>query len=55
MKQVDENKFKLKEEDRTACEIYSRVMGYFRPKSNYNIGKKQEFEDRVYYKEPNLK
>lgn len=27
-------------------EIYSRVVGYFRPVQNWNIGKKQEFKDR---------
>ena len=28
------------------CEVYSRVVGYFRPVSNWNDGKKQEFFDR---------
>lgn len=28
------------------CEVYSRVCGYFRPVSNWNKGKKQEFRDR---------
>jgi anaerobic ribonucleoside-triphosphate reductase len=28
-------------------EVYSRVVGYFRPVSGWNLGKKQEFEDRV--------
>ena len=27
-------------------EVYSRIVGYFRPVQNWNIGKKQEFEDR---------
>lgn len=27
-------------------EIYSRVVGYFRPVQNWNLGKKAEFEDR---------
>lgn len=27
-------------------EVYSRVCGYFRPVSNWNKGKKAEFEDR---------
>ncbi len=31
------------------CEVYSRVTGYFRPVSNWNKGKKQEFEDRKTY------
>lgn len=28
------------------CEIYSRVVGYFRPISNWNVGKKKEFFNR---------
>ena len=28
------------------CEVYSRVCGYFRPVSNWNKGKKEEFKDR---------
>ena len=28
------------------CEIYSRVTGYYRPVSNWNKGKQQEFKDR---------
>lgn len=36
---------------RTKCEIYTRVMGYFRPVSHFNIGKKSEFYSRKYFKE----
>ena len=28
------------------CEIYSRVVGYFRPVQNWNPGKQQEFKER---------
>ena len=28
------------------CEVYSRVVGYYRPIGNWNIGKQQEFRDR---------
>jgi ribonucleoside-triphosphate reductase len=31
------------------CEVYSRIVGYFRPVANWNVGKKQEFSDRVEY------
>ena len=31
------------------CEVYSRIVGYFRPVSNWNIGKKEEFKDRTEY------
>ena len=27
-------------------EVYSRVVGYYRPVQNWNAGKKQEFEER---------
>ena len=36
----------LKDEERTRCEVWSRVMGYHRPVSTYNVGKQQEFIDR---------
>ena len=32
------------------CEIYSRVCGYFRPVSNWNKGKREEFKERKTYK-----
>ncbi len=32
------------------CEVYSRVVGYYRPVKRWNIGKQQEFKDRKYYK-----
>ena len=38
--------------ERQECEIWTRVMGYYRPISEFNIGKIQEFKDRVYFKEP---
>ena len=42
----------LKDEERQKCEIWSRVMGYHRPISGWNIGKKQEYRDRKYFIEP---
>ena len=32
------------------CEVYSRVCGYFRPVSNWNHGKREEFKDRREFK-----
>ena len=32
------------------CEVYSRVVGYLSPISQWNKGKKEEFKDRVAYK-----
>lgn len=42
---------KLSENERTKCEIWSRVMGYYRPTSMYNKGKMSEFNDRKCFKE----
>ena len=36
---------------RTKCEIYTRVMGYFRPVSHFNIGKKAEHYGRKHFSE----
>ena len=32
-------------------EMWTRVMGYFRPVSSFNTGKKGEFHERLYYSE----
>jgi hypothetical protein len=37
--------------NRTKCEIYTRVMWYFRPVSHYNVWKKSEFYSRIYFDE----
>lgn len=34
------------------CEVYSRVVGYLSPVSEWNKGKKEEFEDRQTYDIP---
>ena len=46
------NGVRLKDEERTRCEIYSRVMGYHRPVHTFNVGKQQEYADRVMFREP---
>jgi len=44
-------KRRAKMEDKTKlmmpCEVYSRVVGYYRPVQNWNQGKRQEFNERV--------
>ncbi|MBV7292156.1 ribonucleoside triphosphate reductase [Corynebacterium sp. TAE3-ERU16] len=35
-------------------EMWTRVMGYFRPVSSFNTGKKGEFRERTYFAEPAL-
>lgn len=41
----------LKNEERQECEVWTRVMGYHRPKSEFNKGKKSEFEERKCFTE----
>ncbi|MDR3126112.1 MAG: anaerobic ribonucleoside-triphosphate reductase [Rickettsiales bacterium] len=36
---------------RTKCEIWTRSMGYCRPVSNFNKGKKSEFKERKFFRE----
>lgn len=36
---------------RTRCEVWTRVMGYHRPVSHFNIGKKSEHYSRKHFKE----
>ncbi|MEM2618246.1 MAG: ribonucleoside triphosphate reductase, partial [Candidatus Hadarchaeales archaeon] len=31
------------------CEVYSRVVGYYRPVQNWNVGKREEFRLRTYF------
>lgn len=38
-----------KEIKRTPCEIYSRVVGYLRPVSQWNESKQEEFKDRILF------
>ena len=39
----------LKQEERTKCEIWTRVMGYHRPYSSFNTRKKGEYNERVFF------
>jgi anaerobic ribonucleoside-triphosphate reductase len=39
----------LNEEERTRCEIWTRVMGYHRPISAFNPGKQAEQAERRYF------
>jgi len=46
----NEKEIKLEDHERTRCEIWTRVMGYFRPVHCMNAGKQQEYKDRKFYK-----
>lgn len=41
----------LKEEERTRCEVWTRVMGYHRPVTSFNKGKKSEHRERRFFVE----
>jgi anaerobic ribonucleoside-triphosphate reductase len=45
----------LKDEERQPCEVWTRVMGYHRPVSSFNIGKKGEFHERLFYEERRIR
>ncbi len=32
------------------CEVYSRVVGYYRPVQSWNEGKQEEFKERKTFK-----
>ena len=42
---------KLEDAERQPCEIWTRVMGYHRPVSEFNKGKKEEFYQRKCFTE----
>ena len=41
--------FEISNDSRQLCEQYTRVMGYYRPVSEFNRGKRQEQRERVLY------
>ncbi len=45
---------RLQDEERTRCEIWTRVMGYHRPVSSWNAGKQAEHAERLYFHEPDV-
>ena len=51
---IGNKKITITDEERQKCEVWTRVMGYYRPVSEFNIGKKSEHAERVFYKEQEL-
>lgn len=55
MESFDENTLIVTYKDRTQRRVtdgvYSRIMGYLRRVEDANIGKRQEWQDRTYFKE----
>ncbi len=50
-KRLEQLKSELENVKGEKCEVWTRVMGYHRPVSEFNRGKKSEFKERVYFKE----
>ena len=43
--------FEIKNEERTRCEVWTRVMGYHRPVTSFNPGKQSEYIERRNFEE----
>lgn len=43
--------FPFPDSERTRCDVYTRVMGYYRPTWAFNLGKAQEASDRKLFTE----
>jgi anaerobic ribonucleoside-triphosphate reductase len=46
-----EQAIKISDEERTRCEVWTRVMGYHRPVTSFNPGKQSEHQERQFYNE----
>ena len=51
MELTDNEILKMNASERQPVECWTRVMGYFRPYSQFNKGKKAEFDDRKWFLE----
>ena len=41
----------LTDAERQPCEVWTRVMGYHRPVSSFNVGKQGEHHERLFFAE----
>ncbi|MBB3060332.1 anaerobic ribonucleoside-triphosphate reductase [Microbulbifer rhizosphaerae] len=41
----------LPTEQRQRCEVWTRVMGYHRPVSQFNLGKRSEHRERCHFRQ----
>ena len=51
MQTVQQPQIELRDEERTRCEVWTRVMGYHRPVSEFNPGKQSEHAERRHFRE----
>ncbi len=47
----EKSTMQLNNQDRQKCEVWTRVMGYHRPVSSFNVGKKGEHQERRFFQE----
>ena len=47
----EQEEITLTDEERQPCEVWTRVMGYHRPTTSFNIGKQAEMAERKFFKE----
>jgi hypothetical protein len=46
MKEIERLEAELAEVKGTKCEVYSRIVGYFRPIKEWNVGQQSQYHDR---------
>lgn len=49
---LNASEIELEDEERQPCEVWTRVMGYHRPVASFNTGKKGEYAERRFFREP---
>ena len=47
----EQEEITLTDEERQPCEVWTRVMGYHRPTTSFNIGNQAEMAERKFFKE----
>lgn len=50
--ETNPREIELDDAERQPCEVWTRVMGYHRPVASFNIGKKGEYAERRFFREP---
>ena len=46
LEKIEKLEKELAEVKGTECEVYSRIVGYFRPVKQWNNGKREEYSER---------
>lgn len=51
--EIEQIKKEIAEAKGEDCEVYTRIVGYYRSVKNWNKGKKEEYNQRKLYKDDN--